>query len=213
MLNYLTPMQTSVYWQPKMSWGQFKRLVAQDLYRYAGSVDLLSFLRTWRWERGFRVTLLTRFCYFCLHHPLARRSIYYPSIVLQRRMCARYSVFLDASTEIGGGLYIPHALGIIVNRNCVIGRNCNLGHLVTLGVANRGERQGTPTIGNNAYIGVGAVVFGGIRVGHRAAIGANAVVARDVPDDAVVVGAPARVISYEGSRGYVNQILGDTAPP
>ena len=102
---------------------------------------------------------------------------------------------------------MAHAYGIIVNRRCVIGRNCNLSQGVTLGVANRGAKAGTPTIGDQVYIGPGAVIFGSIQVGDDAAIGANCVVTKDVPEKGVVVGVPGKIISHEGSEGYVNQTL------
>jgi serine O-acetyltransferase len=92
-----------------------------------------------------------------------------------------------------------------VNREVVIGNNCNLSHGVTLGQLNRGEKAGCPVIGNNVYIGPGAVVIGRIRVGDHAAIGANAVVIGDVAERTTVGGVPARAISNSGSEGYVNR--------
>ena len=77
----------------------------------------------------------------------------------------------------------------------------------------RGERAGIPTVGDNVYIGPGAKMFGKIVIGNNVAIGANAVVTRDVPENAVVVGIPARVISFEGSKGYINQTLSEASPP
>lgn len=55
------------------------------------------------------------------------------------------------------------------------------------------------------YIGPGAKMFGSIKIGNNVAIGANCVVTKDIPDNAVVVGIPGKVISYEGSNGYVNR--------
>jgi serine O-acetyltransferase len=85
----------------------------------------------------------------------------------------------------------------------VIGRNCNISQGVTLGQANRGPRKGYPVIGDNVYIGPGAKVIGNVRVGSKVAIGANCVVTRDVPDNAVAVGIPGHVVSSERSAGYV----------
>ncbi|MGE5865508.1 MAG: serine O-acetyltransferase, partial [Rhizobacter sp.] len=102
------------------------------------------------------------------------------------------------------GFYIGHFGGIVVNGESVIGKNCNISQGVTLGQANRGRNKGCPIVGDNVYIGPGAKLVGAVRIGDNVAIGANAVVTRDVPDNAVVVGIPARVISHEGSAGYVN---------
>lgn len=81
----------------------------------------------------------------------------------------------------------------------------HLSQQVTIGVVNRGKMKGYPTIGDNVYIGPGAKVIGNVHVGNNVAIGANCVVTKDVPDNAVVVGIPGQVISYEGSTGYINK--------
>ena len=93
----------------------------------------------------------------------------------------------------------------VTNEEMQIGKNCNLSHDVTIGVSRRGERAGVPVIGDNVYIGPGAKIFGRITIGNNAAIGANCVVTKDVPENAVVVGIPEKVISYEGSTGYINK--------
>ena len=105
----------------------------------------------------------------------------------------------------GAGLYIGHFGGIHVNEGAVIGNNCNIQQDVTLGKANRGKKAGAPVIGNNVFIGAGAKIIGRIHVGDGAAVGANAVVTKDVPAGAAVAGVPARVVSEQGSEGYVNR--------
>ena len=110
-----------------------------------------------------------------------------------------------ADTPVGAGLYIGHFGGIHVNHGAVIGNNCNIQQDVTLGKANRGARAGSPVIGNNVFIGAGAKIIGHIVIGDGAAIGANAVVTKDVPPGAAVAGVPARVVSDQGSEGYVNR--------
>lgn len=92
--------------------------------------------------------------------------------------------------EIGPGLVILHSHGIVINGTVKAGRNLILGHGVTIGA----EKGRTPVLGENVYVGTGAVIVGDVRVGDRARVGANAVVVKDVPDDATAVGVPARVI-------------------
>ena len=77
--------------------------------------------------------------------------------------------------------------------------------MLPVGQANRGGNKGYPTIGDNVYIGPGAKIVGAVKVGNNVAIGANCVVTKDVPDNAVVVGVPGKIISYTGSEGYVNR--------
>ena len=72
-------------------------------------------------------------------------------------------------------------------------------------MANRGTNKGYPVLGDNIYIGPGAKIVGAVRIGNNVAIGANCVVTKHVPDNSVVVGVPGKVISQEGSIGYVNR--------
>lgn len=108
---------------------------------------------------------------------------------------------------IGKGLYLGHYFGIVINEDVIMGCNINLSNDVTIGQTNRGGRKGVPILGNNIYIGPGARIIGKVVIGNNVAIGANAVVTHDVPDNAVVAGVPARIISYSGSVGYVNNTV------
>ena len=117
----------------------------------------------------------------------------------------KFGCSIPHSTSIGRGLYIGHIRDIVINEGAVIGDNCNISQGVTIGQANRGRRKGTPVIGSNVYIGPGAKIVGAVQIGDHVAIGANCVVTDDVPDYAVVIGVPGRVISFEGSAGYVNR--------
>jgi len=113
------------------------------------------------------------------------------------------STELPAGANIGGGLHVGHIGGIVVSPQAQIGRDCNLSQGVTIGVGGRGDKRGVPFIGDRVYIGPGAKLFGPIRIGNDVAIGANAVVCDDVPDNAVVVGMPAKIISMRGSQDFV----------
>lgn len=106
---------------------------------------------------------------------------------------------------IGEGFFIGHWGTIVVNEKVKIGRNVNISQGVTIGQLNRGKRMGTPVIGNEVYIGPGAKILGNIVVGNNVAIGANAVVLDDVPDNVCVAGIPAKIVSMNGSDGYVNR--------
>ena len=117
----------------------------------------------------------------------------------------KFGCSIPHSKSIGRGLYLGHIRDIVINERAVIGENCNISQGVTIGQANRGRRKGTPVIGCNVYIGPGAKIVGAVQVGDHVAIGANCVVTDDVPDYAVVVGVPGRVISFEGSAGYVHR--------
>lgn len=113
---------------------------------------------------------------------------------------ALWGIELPRSARIGPGLYIGHFGGITISPDLVMGAHCSISPSITIGMAGHGERFGVPVIGDNVYIAPGARVFGRIRVGHNVKIGANAVVYRDVPDNAVVVLDPGfRIISLAGN--------------
>jgi serine O-acetyltransferase len=112
-------------------------------------------------------------------------------------------ISLEPKADIGPGLYIGHFGCIIVGSDVKMGANCNLSQGVTLGVSGRGEKRGSPQIGNRVFIGAGAKVFGPITIGSDAAVGANAVVSRSLPERAVAIGIPAQVVSYRGSFDFV----------
>jgi serine O-acetyltransferase len=104
-------------------------------------------------------------------------------------------VSIDA--RIGEGLMLAHRGGIYIGP-CVIGRNCNISQETTIGQGRIGtERFGVPTLGDGVYVAPGAKLFGKITIGNDVSIGANAVVSKDIPDRAVVVGNPGRVVGFQ----------------
>jgi serine O-acetyltransferase len=189
-----------------MSLSYLRYLLYADLFRYGDRAHLASFLRHLLATPGFQYTVFMRACqYLATRKP---RPLFLP-LYLAMRLVARelgfkYGIAIPASTNVGPGLFIGHPGDIVVHPRSVIGRNCNISQGVTLGQANRGKRQGYPTVGDNVYIGPGAKLVGAVRVGNNVAIGANCVVTRDVPDNAVVVGIPGKVLSYDGAEHYVS---------
>lgn len=100
-------------------------------------------------------------------------------------------------TQIGKNILFPHhALGIVIHPYATIGDNCILEQNVTIG--GRSGLEILPKIGNNVMIGAGAAIIGPVVVGNNVQIGAGAVVVKDIPDNCVVIGVPARIIKKDG---------------
>jgi serine O-acetyltransferase len=112
-------------------------------------------------------------------------------------------ISIPYSVKIGHSFYIGHFGGIIINSNAIIGNNCNISQGVTIGVSGLGINRGTPILGNNIYIGANAVLAGKINIGNNVLVGACTMVNRSFPDDSVLVGVPALVVSQKGSKGYI----------
>ncbi|HIK58838.1 MAG TPA: serine acetyltransferase [Nitrospinaceae bacterium] len=98
---------------------------------------------------------------------------------------------LPITARIGEGIRIWHFGCIVLHPNTIIGKNCDIRHDVTIG--NRKTYSDVPEIGDNVDIGAGAKILGKIIIGNNVSIGANAVVLRDVPDNHIAVGVPAKI--------------------
>ncbi|WP_255474141.1 serine acetyltransferase [Pontibacter qinzhouensis] len=99
-------------------------------------------------------------------------------------------------TSVGKGLRLFHGQALVVNGCTTIGDNCYLRQSTTIGniIREDGSFSSSPVIGNNVEIGANVCIIGDIRVGNNVKIGAGSVVVKDIPDNAIVVGNPARII-------------------
>jgi len=120
------------------------------------------------------------------------------------RIISQFSRFLTGieihpKAKIGKYLFIDHGMGVVIGETSEIGDNVTIYHMVTLGgispSINSDDQRDTkrhPTLQDNVVVGSGAQVLGPVTVGKNAKIGANAVVTKDVPENAVMVGIPAK---------------------
>lgn len=139
-----------------------------------------------------------------VHTPILRQVLKFFSFIWHKVVEVTTGIDLPSEAKIGKGLYIPHFGQIFVHPSANIGDYCTLSQGVTIGLGGRRDKQGVPKIGDRVYIAPGAKIFGAITIGNDVAIGANAVVTKDLPDNAVAVGVPAKVVSYKGSGDFTS---------
>ena len=114
---------------------------------------------------------------------------------------------IHPGARIGRRFFIDHGMGVVIGETADVGDDVTLYHGVTLGGTSWQSGKRHPTLGNDVVIGAGAKLLGPIRVGSGARVGSNAVVLKDVPERATVVGIPARQVGeQEGERGRREQV-------
>ena len=128
------------------------------------------------------------------------------------RIISQFSRFLTGieihpGAKIGKNLFIDHGMGVVIGETSQIGDNVTIYHMATLGgiapSINSNDQRNIkrhPTIEDDVVIGSGAQVLGPVRIGRCAKIGANAVITKDVPENAVMVGIPAKNVGIADSE-------------
>lgn len=126
---------------------------------------------------------------------------------------------IHPGATIGKGLFIDHGMGVVIGETAEVGDNVVIYHGVTLGGTGKDKGKRHPTIEDNVIIGCGAKVLGPIRIGANSKIGANAVVLKDMEENATIVGIPAvnknkknkcdiiEIENYKGQKIYNNMII------
>ena len=174
------------------------RHIYRDFRRYRVTADAA--LRTIFLTQGFWAS-----CVYRASRAMVRRASFSGAFaaLAQKLVEIVTGISIPPRCEIGDGLYIGHYGSIILSLGARVGHNCSLAQNVTIGVAGGGEGRGAPTIGNRVFIGAHSVIVGRITIGDDVVVCAGSVVNRSVPARAVVMGNPARVVSYDGSFDYI----------
>ena len=116
---------------------------------------------------------------------------------------------IHPGAKLGKNLFIDHGMGVVIGETSEVGDNVTIYHAVTLGGSSpsidsekqRHEKR-HPTIGHDVVIGSGAQIIGPVKVGNNSRIAANAVVVKDVPENATMVGIPARAVKMENKGSF-----------
>jgi serine O-acetyltransferase len=118
-------------------------------------------------------------------------------------------VEIHPGAVLGTGLFIDHATGVVIGETAEVGDDVTIYQGVTLGGTSSDPGKRHPTIGDRVIIGAGAKILGPIKIGEDSRIGANAVVVKEVPSSAVVVGVPGQVISRTRSGSEDESVMPD----
>ena len=144
---------------------------------------------------GIKAVLSHRRAHWCHMHGLK-----FLARLISQRSRHRTGIEIHPGAKIGKRLVIDHGMGIVIGETAEIGDDCLIYHGVTLGGTGKDVGKRHPTLGNNVMVGSGAKVLGPFRVGDNARIAANAVVLREVPEGATVVGVPGRIVRLCGDK-------------
>lgn len=154
---------------------------------------------------GVHATLYHQAAHFCYCHKMKFLA----------RTISQWSRFwtgieIHPGAKIGRRLVIDHGMGIVIGETAEVGDDCLIYHGVTLGGTGKDQGKRHPTIGNNVLLSTGSKVLGPFKVGDGARIAANAVVLKEIPENATAVGVPARVVRIAGEKanfvGNVDQV-------
>lgn len=128
-----------------------------------------------------------------LAHALWVRGLRFPARALSQLTRWLTGVEIHPGAVIGRRFFIDHGMGVVIGETAEIGDDVMLYHGVTLGGRTREGGKRHPTLGDGVAVGAGAKILGPITIGAGSAVGANAVVTKDAPEDSILVGVPAKV--------------------
>lgn len=170
-------------------------LIKSDRYRITGKIES-SLSVIWHSLMPFKSSLLfwLRLCQY------EGGVLYLFCKIMYKRASRKAQVDIPTSTKIGYGFYIGHGICMVINKGTIIGNNVNMSQFLNIGT-----NHSTPAIiGDNVYIGPSVCIVEDVKIENNSTIGAGAVVTKDVPQNATVVGVPAKVLNYDKPGQFIN---------
>jgi serine O-acetyltransferase len=182
-----------------------RELIQSDLARFRQTFSLRKepyskrriFWESLIFKSGFRAVLLYRFS-----HWFHRKEWNYPAWWLTRCNVRSTGAEIEYNARIGPGLMIAHPVGIVIGRGTRIGAGATLFQGVSFGVRSwhPDEIRKFPAIGDHCFFFANASVIGDISVGNFCVVGANTVVVEDMPEGALAIGSPAKILPKKGKE-------------
>lgn len=134
------------------------------------------------------------------HKMWQKEQLKTPARLLSQVNRALTGIEIHPGAEIGRRFFIDHGMGVVIGETTEVGNDVMLYHGVTLGGQSLEKKKRHPTLGDEVVVGAGAKLLGPVVVGARTAIGANAVVVKDTPEDSIATGIPAKVRHRRGEE-------------
>ena len=182
----------NLFWALVFFWVYIPHFLAYGIGGAKNTVD--SDLRVLSYQVNIKLPLLLLLLYF-LHNNRYFRTVFYhrigpicAAIIGWYRPGDKYFT-IGKTVKIGKGFWFAHPYGTVLAADS-IGDNFHCIHLTTLG----NTATGRPTLGNNVSLGANVTIIGGVHIGNNVTVGAGTVIVKDIPDNCVVVGNPARII-------------------
>ncbi len=122
-----------------------------------------------------------------ISHKLYKLGLRFWARFISQIMRFLTGIEIHPGARIGDGFFIDHGFGVVIGETAVIGNNCTMFHNSTLGGTGNENGDRHPKLGNNVFVGSGAVILGNIKIGNNVKVGANAIVTKDIPENCTVV--------------------------
>jgi len=175
--------------------GSFSKTIKADIDRCKNAAEKkISTFKCFYYYESLTIIFLFRL----IQRLIKLKIPFFPGLLklIYKNISILLGIHINLSAKIGKGFYIAHYGGIFIGP-VEIGENCSIFHQVTIGQGGLAtDRESIPRLGDNIWIGPGAKIFGKIKIGNSVSIGANSVVSKDIPDNAVVSGNPGRVVGF-----------------
>lgn len=127
-----------------------------------------------------------------------------------RKILKENNAWIPLSADIKEVPLMPHGIkGVFISKNATIGKGCTILHQVTIGsnAFDDSKHTGSPIVGDNVFIGAGAKIIGGIKIGNNVRIGVNCIVCEDVPDNSTIVMPKPIIIKHTEKRNNKYKLL------
>ena len=193
----------------KMSWDQTKEYIRWDVYRnleiYSRRVIIKEVFKK---SSTVGVLICYRLCHYFsgLEKKNVIQKFLHGICYLRFQILKdRCGIELNQHTEIGYGLRLPHKWNIVIHPLAKIGNLCEIMQGVTIGNNIMKSRDDVAQIGDKVMLCAGAKIIGDVRIGNIVIVGANAVVTKDIPDETIAGGVPAKILGTCDDRFVINQ--------